>query len=179
MPTSRQVHRLIAIWIALPILFIALTGATYRIGRSWFGMSKATGNQVMGLHTAEWFGDTGSKIYLATVGGLFLFLIFSGLSVWFRSRAPKAPARRLHRIVGIVVALPLIVSAVTGVAYHLGETWFMQGTLDLLMTLHQGDWLGKTLRPYYILILALSIATFSITGLLMLWRSARKGPDRA
>lgn len=169
--TPRQLHRRIALWIALPLLFIALTGATYRIGRSWFGMSKATGNKILHLHTGGWWGELGSQIYLAIIGGLFLFLIFSGLRVWFTSRSANTPVRRLHRLLGILFSLPLIVSTITGLAYRLGEKRLAESTLDFLMVLHQGDWLGKTLRPYYILLLVTSVLAFTVTGLLMIWRS--------
>ncbi len=38
----RKLHRFIAPILLLPILLTTITGVAYRVGRSWFGMSKPT-----------------------------------------------------------------------------------------------------------------------------------------
>ena len=54
------------------------------------------------------------------------------------------------------------------VGYHAGRKWFpfSEGTLKLLMLLHQGSWL----RPFYILILASGLILLCLTGLRMVRR---------
>jgi hypothetical protein len=112
----------------------------------------------------------GSVIYVILVGSTLLFLIISGLWMWFTSKSSKAPMRKVHRLLAIAFALPLILSAVTGIAYQAGGKWFHVGdsSLKVLLSLHQGSWLGPTLRPFYILLLAGGVFALCFTGLRML-----------
>lgn len=176
----RVFHRRISPWLLPFILLSAVTGLTYRIGRAWFGMSKETGGKVMHLHSGEWLGDHGSVIYLAIVGGVLIFLVLSGLWMLLASKSPKASVRRTHRILAIVFSLPLLLSAVTGIAYQAGGKWFAadEGTLKLLMSLHQGTWLGNTWRPFYILLLGLGLIGLCLTGVRMVFRAKHRGKSR-
>jgi uncharacterized iron-regulated membrane protein len=154
------------------LLFSAITGLIYRIGRAWFAMSKETGAKVLHLHAGEWLGVHGSVLYVILVGSALLFLVCSGLWMWLTSKSSKAPERKLHRVLAVVLALPLILSAVTGIAYQVGEKWFHvgQGGLKVLLSLHQGSWLGPTLRPFYILLLGVGLIGLCLTGFQMLFR---------
>jgi len=170
----RTLHRAIAPWLLPPLLFLAVTGMIYRIGRSWFGMSKETGNEIVRLHSGEWFvGSHASVVYLLLVGGGLLFLVGSGLWMWFGSPA-KGAKRSSHRALAITFALPLIVSSVTGMAFHAGAKWFAwdEPVLDILMSLHQGTWLGKELRVYYIILLGGGLIGLCLTGLRLCFRAA-------
>ena len=172
----RILHHKISPWVLPLLLFIAGTGLYFRIGRAWFGMSKDTGQKVLYLHSGGWFGASGSVLYLFMLGIALMFLIVSGLWLWFSSGSSKAAPRKIHRVLAIVFSLPLMVTAVTGMAYQAGSKWFHagQGTLALLSSLHQGSWLGPTLRPYYILLLASSLIALCLTGWYMLLRKRRQ-----
>jgi hypothetical protein len=54
----RILHRQLSPWILPLLLFSAITGLVYRIGRAWFAMSKETGNSILKLHAGEWLGST-------------------------------------------------------------------------------------------------------------------------
>jgi|LakMenEpi03Aug12_release.lakeMendotaPanAssembly.Ray.scaffolds.fasta_scaffold41398_3 hypothetical protein len=166
----RTLHRKLSPWVVPPLLLLAITGLIYRIGRAWFGMTKETGGEILHLHSGAWLGDHGSVIYLLLVGGFLLFLIISGLWMWFTTKKPKAVMRGYHRALAIAFSLPLILSAVTGIAMQVGIKWLnmSEPTLKLLMSLHQGSWLGTTLRPFYILFLGLGLIALCLTGLKLL-----------
>ena len=61
------------------------------------------------------------------------------------------------------------------VAYHAGDVWFDAGeeTQKILMSLHQGTWLGKKWRVFYILLPGLGLIGLCLTGL-RVWLSLRK-----
>ena len=169
----RIFHRKIAPWVLPLLLLSAATGLVYRIGRAWFGMSKETGGKVLHLHSGEWLGDNGSVIYLLITGGILLFLIFSGLWMFLTSKSPKPGMRKSHRMLAVVFSLPLAVSAATGIAYQAGGKWFGagEGTMKLLMSLHEGTWLGNIWRPFYILFIGLGLIGLCLTGLRLLFRA--------
>lgn len=173
----RLFHRRISPWIVPPLLLLALTGATYRIGRAYFGMGKDTGERVLDLHGAAWLGETGSAIYLILVGGLVLFLIVSGLWMLATSRTSRIPNRRRHRILAVLLCLPLVISALTGMIFRAGEQWFglSEETKTVLMMLHQGSWLGQTLKPLYVLLLAAGVVLLCLTGLSLAFRRKSDG----
>jgi len=174
----RHFHRRLAPWIAPPLLLLALTGATYRIGRAYFGLGKDTGGRILDLHAAAWLGETGSAIYLSLVGGFVLFLILSGVWMLATSRTSRIPNRRRHRILAVLLCLPLVISALTGMIFRAGEQWFglSNETKEILMMLHQGSWLGQTLRPLYVLVLAIGVVLLCLTGLRLAFRRKPDSP---
>jgi hypothetical protein len=95
--------------------------------------------------------------------------------MYLTSKSPKPGARKSHRVLSIVFSLPLIVTAVTGIAYQAGGKWFNagEGTMKLLMSLHQGTWLGNTWRPFYILFIGLGLIGLCLTGLRMVMPKKR------
>jgi uncharacterized iron-regulated membrane protein len=169
----RILHRKIAPWVLPSILLLAFSGLTYRLGRAWFGMSKETGQWVLGIHTGSGLGAVGSTIYLSVVSGILVLLILSGLWMMCTSKTSKSPRRKSHRILAIIFFLPLLISAVTGMAFHIGEEWLpmSNATKDLLMDLHEGAWLGKTLKPFYILLLTAGTVGLGFSGVRMLFRA--------
>lgn len=168
-PVARPLHRRWSLWLVAPLLVAVLTGMTYRIGRSWFGMEKPIGTRILEIHTGAVFGEAFSLLFTAITGlGLFALAVSGAWLLW-RSRA-KQGARRWHRVVAWVMLPPLIATSVTGLGYHFGEVWFgfEESTLKRLMSIHQGSWLGPKLRPFYIVLVGGGLLTLIGTGIAML-----------
>ena len=181
-PLPRKFHRIVAPWLVLPIFVTLCTGVAYRTGVSWFGMDKKTGGRILDIHAGGWLGDTGSGIYVILVGAGLLALIATGLCLLLKSRGRGSP-RVLHRILGALLLLPLTASAVTGIAFKAGEDWldFPQSTLDVLMSIHQGAWLGKAVRPFYVAAIGIGLLVLAVTGLGMtgIFKKFKKPARRA
>jgi hypothetical protein len=173
MKTARSFHRIVAPWFFILLIITLATGIIYRVGRAWFGMSKETGNKILSVHAGDWMGDIASPLYVIFIGGGLLALLFTGVVLFFKGRA-KAGPRRIHRILAFILLLPLTASAATGILFKLGEDWFhfSDGTQSILMSIHQGSWLGKELRPYYILFIGLGLLALGIYG----WLLVKKRP---
>ncbi len=167
-PAPRKFHRLLAPWLVLPLLLTLVTGVSYRIGRAWLGISKETGGKMMDIHTGAWLGTTGSVFYVILMGVGLLALVGSGCYLVLKSRAKGNP-RVFHRLLGAVFLLPLAASAITGIAFKVGDEWlhFPDSVLGLLMTIHQGSWLGKAAVPFYVLTIGLGLLMLAGTGLQM------------
>lgn len=60
----------------------------------------------------------------------------------------------------------------------MGSKWFHFGEdrLKLLLSLHQGSWLGLATRPFYILILGTGLIALCLTGIRMLIRKTAPPP---
>lgn len=168
-PITRPLHRRFAFWLVAPLLVSLITGITYRVGRSWFGMEKPTGQRILDFHTGMVLGETLSLLYTAFTGLGLLILAISGARLLFSSRASRGMRSR-HRMVAWVLLPPLIATSVTGLGYHFGELCFgwEEDTLKLLMSIHQGSWLGPTLRPFYILLVGGGLLVLILTGVAML-----------
>jgi uncharacterized iron-regulated membrane protein len=78
--------------------------------------------------------------------------------------------RKLHRKTAPIVFIPLVLTAVTGVAYRLGRSWFgiPDGVAEFFMTIHEGRFLGESLVPVYVLLVGLGLLGMITTGLVML-----------
>ena len=168
------IHRTI-----LPVLFplIALTaaaGMTYRVGRAWFGMDRKVGDFVLDIHTGGWMGEHLSALYVYVVGCVVIAALVSGAAYLLR-RGGGGWLRRSHRVLGLVLLLPLFVTAATGVLYEAGESWlhFPEAFMKLLMNLHEGRWLGKEGKVYYVIVVGGALLSLGIMGL-SLWRSRKR-----
>ncbi|MDJ1179938.1 PepSY domain-containing protein [Roseofilum sp. BLCC_M91] len=77
--------------------------------------------------------------------------------------------RTIHRKVAPILFLPLMISALSGIGYRLGKSWFgMSGeTADIFMIFHQGEYLGDALKPIYVLLLGIGLIGMIITGVTM------------
>lgn len=175
----RLLHRKISIWLALPLLVSAMTGVAYRIGRSWFGMSSHTGGEILSIHSWDWLGKAGSMTVIWVVGCGLLFLCWSAAQMLWGSgrRVFQSPQknRLWHRLIGAFLLIPLAASAISGIAYRTGEVFdISEDTLDLLMSIHEGDWLGKEIKPFYILVLGLGLALIIISGLMLYFRKNKQ-----
>lgn len=163
---ARMFHRKFAPWIAVPLFITLATGLVYRIGRAWFGMGKETGETILRIHTGAWLGGAGGSIYILLAGLGLLALTLTGLFLVFTSRAKGNP-RFQHRILGALLLLPLTATALTGMVFHFGGKELPEKTGELLMSIHQGSWLGKEGRPFYVLFIGLGLLFLTATGLKM------------
>lgn len=168
---TRKLHRVLS-----PVLFVllavsAVTGIVYRAGKNWFGMGGQTGQAVMEWHTGEWLGPAWSPFYVLITGLGLLFLIVTGL-LMLRQRAGKGAARWWHRVFGGVLLLPLAATAITGVLYKIGQAWFgiSEETADFLMTIHEGAWLGRSLKLWYVIVTGSGLLAMGVFGLALLSR---------
>lgn len=173
----RALHRRLAPWLFILLALAAVTGLAYRVGKKWFGVDKEAGNFIMSIHTGEWAGSIFSTAQVLVTGFGLLFLLGSGLAI-FRKSKSRQPMRLFHRLLGIVLLLPLTATAITGMAYKIGEDYFgiSEETADLLMDIHEGGWLGKELKVYYVLAVGLGLLGAGLLGLGILLPKKRPAP---
>lgn len=174
----RTVHRATGRALFVFFLVTAMTGLVYRVGRSWFGMSKETGAVVRSIHEGAIVGKAFAPFYVLVVGIALLIMIGAGASMWRRAArsTPSAPrARRWHHQASVVFAAPLALSAITGIAFRIGQRWldWSEDSTKLVMMLHQGSWLGPKWRVFYVLFVGLGLLYLLGSAAPMLWRSHR------
>jgi len=172
--TARSLHRRLSPVLFALVAVSAITGVAYRAGKKWFGMDGQTGQAVMEWHTGEWLGPALSPFYVLLTGAALLFLIVTGL-LMMRAKAGKGAARCWHRALGLALVLPLAATAVTGMLYKTGMAWFglPEETADLLMSIHEGAWLGRDLKVYYSVVLGTGLLALGFFGLALLRRARR------
>lgn len=81
----------------------------------------------------------------------------------------KINFRKLHRTTAPILFIPLLLSALTGTIYILGETLFGESEKfgEFILGVHEGKFLGKPLVPIYILLIGLGLIGLIITGIIM------------
>lgn len=170
--TFRKWHRKIAPILFLPLFLTALTGVAYRIGRK-LGIPPAVAEKFMALHEGRFLGQPLVPIYVLLVGLGLVGLVVTGLVMIWRRPAKargKKDWRWTHRLLATVGFLPLLLSATTGMAYRLGMTWFglspQQGSA--LKAIHEGAFLGSTLKLVYVLMVGGGLIALLITGIQMM-----------
>jgi uncharacterized iron-regulated membrane protein len=173
----RQLHRRLSPWLFVVVAISAATGVAFRAGKKWFGMDGQTGQAVMEWHTGEWLGPALSPFYILLAGSALIFLLVTGASMLWQ-RGGRGFARRSHRVLGVLLLLPLAATAVTGMIYKAGQAWLgiSEDTARLLMTIHEGAWLGRDLKVYYSVVLGAGLLGLGFLGLALLFR---KRPRRA
>ena len=87
--------------------------------------------------------------------------------------------RKFHRQIAPILFLPLFFTACTGVAYRVARSWFGVSSEvgEFLMYIHQGTFLGKELRVFYVLLNGLGVLAMLFTGIYMT-NIFRGKPDR-
>ena len=82
----------------------------------------------------------------------------------------KIKFRKLHRQLAPILFLPLFATVLTGFAYRVGRSWFSisNTAAETLLTIHQGEFVGKQLVPIYVLLTGLGLVGMSISGIMML-----------
>ena len=131
----------------------------------------------MDLHTGEWAGSVFSMAQVLLAGVGLLVLLGTGAAIFLKSKS-RAPKRLFHRLLGIALLLPLAATAITGIAYKVGEEYFglSQETSDLLMHIHGGAWLGQEAKVFYVLVLGLGLLATGFLGLGILLPKKRPAP---
>ncbi|PSN19284.1 peptidase [filamentous cyanobacterium CCP5] len=86
--------------------------------------------------------------------------------------------RALHSTVAPIVLLPLFVTVFTGVSYRLSKDWFglERDQVHWLMTIHEGEYLGDTLEPFYVLFNGLGLLWMLVTGSAMVVQKISRSP---
>jgi len=182
-PNLRKWHRQAAPVLFIPLLLMALTGMAYGLGTRWLGMSTQSANGFLVVHQGEFLGEPLVPFYVLLTGIGLLGMIATGLTLvrWRRligARSAHRPWPWVHRLLAVVAFLPLSVSALTGIGYGVGQTWFnlpgRQATV--LLQLHQGAYLGPVLRSIYILLVGLGLLGLLVTGIQMSGILRRRRP---
>ena len=165
-PAPNKFHRALAPWLALPLFVSLATGICYRLGRAWFHLDNSWGERLLNIHDGAWLGAPAALAYVLAIGSGLLALVFTGRKMLFKSSTLKRH-RSTHRVFGYILLLPLAISAVTGMAFKVGEEWIgvPDDLLNVLLSLHEGAWLGKTFRPWYVLFVGLGLLGLIVSGL--------------
>jgi uncharacterized membrane protein len=177
-PNARKLHRKLSPYLFLLVGLSAITGMAYRAGKKWFGLDGETGQLVMDWHTGAWLGPVLSPFYVILVGAALLFILMTGARMLWQ-HGGKGTTRRWHRVVGGVLLVPLAATAVSGILYRAGQAWFglSEETAHLLMTIHEGGWLGRNLKVYYSVTLGSGLLALGVFGLaLLLLRRRQRHP---
>ena len=88
--------------------------------------------------------------------------------------------RKLHGTLAPIVLLPLLMTVTTGIAYRLSKDWLglTRDQVHFLMTLHEGEYLGSTLEPFYVLLNGLGLLWMLVTGSIMAVQNFRRAWQR-
>jgi len=169
----RRLHRKSAPLVFLLLFLSAITGVVYRLGRAWFGIPNEIAEVFIALHGGNFLGQALAPAYVLLVGLGLVGMLATGIAMVVKhqsgKRLPKRDCRWLHRCVAPIAFLPLLVSALTGIAYRLGRDWFgiSQESASLLLWIHEGAYLGALGRPIYVLLVALALILLLVTGIQM------------
>jgi hypothetical protein len=88
----------------------------------------------------------------------------------------KQQIRKWHSTLAPFVLLPLLITVTTGMTYRLSKDWFglTRDQVHFLMTIHEGEYLGKTLEPFYVLLNGVGILWMVATGGAMVFQNLRR-----
>ncbi|ELR97151.1 hypothetical protein [Gloeocapsa sp. PCC 73106] len=88
--------------------------------------------------------------------------------------------RKWHRTIAPIVLLPLFLTVCTGVTYRLAKDWFglSRDQVHFLMSIHEGEYLGHALEPFYVLLNGLGLLWMLITGGAMVWQNVQRSFKR-
>lgn len=173
MRVFRKLHRQLAPILFLPLLASALTGVAYRLG-NWFGIPNLVGDVLMSIHQGEYLGKKLVPVYVLLIALGIVGMSLTGLTMLDHRSSDdtgqtKLSTRSTHRRLGLILLLPLSISAETGVAYRLGRDWFGMSSeqVEFLLEIHQGLYLGSTFSIFYILLLGSGLVALLIAGIKM------------
>jgi len=93
----------------------------------------------------------------------------------------KQQFRKFHRILAPIVFLPLFMTVITGVAYRLGRNWFglSKEQAHILMVIHEGEFLGNQIKPFYVLLDGIAVIWMLITGIVISGLFTKKSKKEA
>jgi hypothetical protein len=83
--------------------------------------------------------------------------------------------RKWHRTLAPIVILPLLITVSTGVIYRLSKDWLglSRDQVHFLMSIHEGEYLGHTLEPFYVILNGLGVLWMLVTGGVMMFQSLK------
>jgi hypothetical protein len=207
----RTIHRRIAIAMSVPIIMTIGTGFTYRFARNVLSVDKQSVKWLMSVHVMSVWGI--QSIYPLIVGLSMIGLIIAGLPMTpirmgcqsmyqsivqslNRSSKPNnsilqtSYVSMTHQWFGLIAAIPLSISSLTGIVWTLHKYWLTDSdsltdksrTLKDLMSYHQGSIYGSS-AVYCSIIFMLSLPVI-ISGCLMLpymrrFRSSNQSFDQS
>lgn len=88
--------------------------------------------------------------------------------------------RKLHRKIAPIIFIPLALTALTGVLYRVGDSFsaINEDVGEFFLDIHQGSFLGKELRPMYVLLVGLGTIAMIVTGFMMMKFLKKSRPNR-
>ncbi|MCL2923731.1 MAG: PepSY domain-containing protein [Trichodesmium sp. MAG_R04] len=75
----RQLHKIVAPIVFLPLFVTVITGVAYRLGRNWFGLSKDQAHILMVIHEAEYLGNEIKPFYVLLTGIGLMWMLVTGI----------------------------------------------------------------------------------------------------
>jgi uncharacterized iron-regulated membrane protein len=86
--------------------------------------------------------------------------------------------RQFHRKIAPILFAPLLLTALTGVGYRIGRSWFGLSDEfgDFMMVFHEGRFLGRPIVPFYILLVGLGLSGMIVSGVSLISKR-RKAPS--
>ena len=173
----RKTHRKIAPILFIPLILSALTGVAYRVARTWFGVSDEFGDAILAFHEGKFLGKPLVPFYILLIGFGLIAMIGTGVVMIRQKRAKgnntlipqKFTFRSIHGLFAPILLLPLFVSASTGIIYRISRAWLglPKEQVEIFMDIHQGNYLGSSLRVIYVLLVGLGLLVILVTGLQM------------
>lgn len=75
--------------------------------------------------------------------------------------------RKIHRYLAPVLFLPLLLTAMTGIAYRVGNSFFELPKLysEMIISFHTGALLGDEFRFFYVLLNGIGLLSLLMTGI--------------
>ncbi|MBJ7901293.1 MAG: PepSY domain-containing protein [Cyanobacteria bacterium RI_101] len=173
----RKIHRKIAPILFIPLLLSALTGVAYRLGRTYFGVSDELGESILSIHEGKFLGKPLVPFYILLLGLGLVAMIATALLMFKQRRqnyfkslsSGRVNLRSVHGLFALIFFLPLFISAVTGVMFRISRAWLglSEEQAEIFMEIHQGSYLGSSLRVVYVLLIGLGLLGILITGIQM------------
>jgi uncharacterized iron-regulated membrane protein len=172
----RKLHRQIAPIIFLPLVISAITGVVFNLAINWGKVEEDSVKILLGIHEGAYLGSQLKPIYVLLLALGTIGLIVTGLTMtkFFGQKRPEKPGakldfRKIHRIAAPIIFLPLAVSTVTGLIFRIGRAWFHMSDEvgDVLLNIHQGEYLGDFLMPIYVLLVGLGAILMLVSGINM------------
>jgi uncharacterized iron-regulated membrane protein len=85
--------------------------------------------------------------------------------------------RKSHNKIAPIIFVPLLLAALSGIAYRVGRSWFglSDDFGDFMMVIHEGRFLGRPLVPVYVMLVGFGLIAMVITGVRMLLKRRNHG----
>ncbi len=93
----RKLHGNIAPIIMLPLFVTIITGMTYRLGKSWLGLSKDQVHFLMVIHEGEYLGKQLEPVYVLLNGLGVLFMLVTGIGMLFSTLSKAISKSRVGK----------------------------------------------------------------------------------